>query len=201
MATDICVRIGRPFPHFKLKAASQFPDRKPSHYVFPIERYGLHGKKGTFGGVVNGVRHRPDTSGGPIQSAWEMAKRRTQRRCPSCAAGKLADGKPEGYECDCCNAELEKLPDGLTQFRFHDLRHTAVSRMRLTGQPLPIVAKVVGWRLSTVVNMAERYGHFEEDALRRAVEAIGTPVPVPAVPYVSTYATPLKRRESSKLLV
>ncbi|HMD21640.1 MAG TPA: hypothetical protein VKH40_15030, partial [Alloacidobacterium sp.] len=57
----------------------------------------------------------------------------------------------------------------------------------------PIIAKVVGWRLSTVVDMAERYGHFEEDALRRAVEAIGAPVSVPAAPYVSTYATPAKQ--------
>ena len=44
--------------------------------------------------------------------------------------------------------------------------------MLTAGQPLPIIAKVVGWRLSTLIEMAERYGHFEESALRRAVEAI-----------------------------
>jgi len=35
--------------------------------------------------------------------------------------------------------------------------------------------------------MAERYGHFEDDALRRAVEAINAPNP-----YSSTYAEPAK---------
>jgi integrase len=124
--------------------ANQFPDRKPEHYVFPIERYGLHGKKGTFGGVVKAYDIDPTHPVGTIQSAWESAKRRTQRRCPNCAAGTLADSKAEGYTCDRCHAELEKLPEGLTRFRFHDLRHTAVSRMIAAGQPLPIIAKVVG---------------------------------------------------------
>jgi hypothetical protein len=51
--------------------------------------------------------------------------------------------------------------------------------MIMAGQPLPVIAKVVGWRLSTVVDMAERYGHFDDGALRRAVESIGTPIPAP----------------------
>jgi len=59
-----------------------------------------------------------------------------------------------------------------------------------SGQPLPIVAKVVGWRLSTVVEMAERYGHFEEDALRRAIESIRTP---PQLPHDLTYAQGTER--------
>ena len=42
---------------------------------------------------------------------------------------------------------------------------------------MPIIAKVVGWRLSTVVEMAERYGHFQEDDMRRAVEAISASIP------------------------
>lgn len=70
---------------------------------------------------------------------------------------------------------MDALPEGLSTFRFHDLRHTAVSRMITAGQPLPIIATVVGWCLSTVVDMAERYGHFEQDALRRAVQAIAAP--------------------------
>ena len=45
-------------------------------------------------------------------------------------------------------------------FSFHDLRHGSqandCSRARL-----PIIAKVDRWGLSTVVDMAERHGHFE----------------------------------------
>jgi integrase len=56
--------------------------------------------------------------------------------------------------------------------RFHDLRHTAVSRMLNAGVPLAKVAKIVGWSGSTMVLMAKRYGHFSLNDLRGAVESI-----------------------------
>jgi len=163
--------------------AEQFPDRKPEHFVFPVELYGLRGKKGTFGGEVKPYKTEPTKPVGTIQSAWESAKRRTQRHCELCETGTLVNReKPaEGYVCEQCAVEADALPIGASGFRFHDLRHTAVSRMIVAGQPLPIIAKVVGWRLSTVVEMAERYGHFDDGALRRAVESIGSPVPAPSV--------------------
>jgi integrase len=58
--------------------------------------------------------------------------------------------------------------------RFHDLRHTAVSRMIVARIPLPIVAKITGWSHSTIAEMAQRYGHFEMEELRKAVAAIST---------------------------
>lgn len=171
--------------------AAQFPDREPEHYVFPVQRYGLHGSKGTFGGVVKPYATDPTHPTGSIQSAWVRTKKRTQRHCPNCAVGELIDRKPKGrvgkspkkgFVCGSCKVELEELPEGLTKFRFHDLRHTTVSRMLAAGQPLPIIAKVAGWRLSTVVAMAERYGHYQEDDMRRAVESIQRPSPYEA-PY------------------
>jgi integrase len=39
--------------------------------------------------------------------------------------------------------------------RFHDLRHTAISRMIDAGVPLPKVAKIVGWAPATMVRMAK----------------------------------------------
>jgi hypothetical protein len=56
--------------------------------------------------------------------------------------------------------------------RFHDLRHTAVSRMLSAGIPIAKVAKIVGWSTSTMVLMAARYGHFSLNELRGAVESI-----------------------------
>ena len=56
--------------------------------------------------------------------------------------------------------------------RFHDLRHTAVSRMLNAGAPLAKVAKIVGWSASTMLLMAKRYGHFSVNELRDAVESI-----------------------------
>ena len=58
--------------------------------------------------------------------------------------------------------------------RFHDLRHTAVSRMIAARIPLPIIAKITGWTHSTIAEMAKRYGHFEMEELRKAVAAIST---------------------------
>jgi integrase len=59
--------------------------------------------------------------------------------------------------------------------RFHDLRHTAVSRMLDAGVPIAKVAKIVGWSAATMVRMAARYGHFALEDLRSAVESISRP--------------------------
>ena len=162
--------------------AEQFPKREPEHYVFPTEKYGLHGEEGKFGGVVRSYKADVTKPIGTIKSAWESAKKRTRYHCPECKAGRLVSAKKPamGYACEECGVLMDELPIGAEGFRFHDLRHTAVSRMIVGGAPLPVIAKVVGWKLSTVVDMAERYGHFEEDAMRRAVQAIGAAAPAPS---------------------
>jgi len=116
--------------------ASQFPNRRPEHYVFPSERYGASGD------VFEACAYATDPTQpiGNLKEAWERAKRR---------AGI------------CC--------------RFHDLRHTAVSRMLEAGVPIAKVAKIVGWSAATMVLMASRYGHFNLEELRSAVETISRP--------------------------
>ena len=111
---------------------------------------------------------------GEIKEAWEAAKRRTRRHCPQCSDGILTD-KPKpaaGYVCDACHWETSELPAGLIAVRFHDLRHTAVSRMIAARIPLPIIAKIVGWSAGTMAKMAARYGHFGIEEMRGAVEAM-----------------------------
>ncbi len=56
--------------------------------------------------------------------------------------------------------------------RFHDLKHTAVSRMLDGGVPIAKIAKIVGWSPATMVRMSARYGHFNLEDLRGAVEII-----------------------------
>lgn len=154
--------------------AQEFQNRQPAHFVFPSEKYGLHGKEGTFGGVVQVYECDPDKPVGTIQSAWESAKKRTQRHCPNCEDGTLADReKPAtGYVCENCRFETADLPAALTRLRFHDLRHSAVSRMIAARVPIPMIAKIVGWSPSTMAKMAARYGHFGIEELRSAVESI-----------------------------
>ena len=56
--------------------------------------------------------------------------------------------------------------------RWHDLRHTAVTRLLASGQTLPMVASIMGWSASTTVRMVQRYGHISTDARRAAMEAM-----------------------------
>jgi len=150
--------------------AQQFPNWLPEHYVFPAEKVGAAGN--VFDAKVYDTD--PTKAVGDIKEAWEKAKKRTRFRCPSCQDGTLREKpKPEkGYSCDGCGLEIESLPAGLISVRFHDLRHSAVSRMIAARIPLPIIAKIVGWSAGTMAKMAARYGHFGIEEMRGAVEAI-----------------------------
>ena len=53
--------------------------------------------------------------------------------------------------------------------RFHDLRHTFVSRLLEQGVGLSVVGSIVGWSASTLAKMAKRYGHISADAQQAAV--------------------------------
>ena len=54
--------------------------------------------------------------------------------------------------------------------RFHDLRHTACTRMLEGGVPFSVVATIMGWSPSTAVRMSRRYGHIGQAAQREAVK-------------------------------
>src|SRR5262249_2523472 len=119
----------------------------------------------------------PNSPIASIKEAWEAAKRRTRRHCPRCRVGTLADSSQFGakrYGCTSCEFTTQSLPTGV-QCRFHDLKHTAVSRMLDAGVPITKVAKIVGWSPATMVRMSARYGHFSLEDLRSAVETITRP--------------------------
>jgi integrase len=96
----------------------------------------------------------PEKPIGSIKEAWEFAKRR---------AGLILAGLPIDSK--------EKVP--ALECRFHDLRHTAITRMRNNGTPIEKIAKIVGWSTGQMVRMAALYGHYSLDDLREAVENIG----------------------------
>jgi len=64
--------------------------------------------------------------------------------------------------------ESAKAKSGVT-CRFHDLRHSACTRLVERGVPLPVIASLLGWSAGTTVRMARRYGHISAEAQRRAV--------------------------------
>lgn len=135
--------------------ATHFPNRKPEHYVFPAERYGAGGDEFS----PKAYHVDPEKPIGSIKEAWEAARLRAARML----AGESEQEGPTERE------QKEIVPLAI---RFHDLRHTAVSRMLNAGVPIAKVAKIVGWSASTMVLMAKRYGHFTLNELRGAVESI-----------------------------
>lgn len=58
--------------------------------------------------------------------------------------------------------------------RFHDLRHTACTRLLEAGIAFSVVASIMGWSAATTARMVKRYGHIGQDARRNAMDAIGT---------------------------
>jgi integrase len=138
--------------------AGEFPNRKPEHFVFPHQRYAGGGRKHHFG-FTSGMTYGLDVTRPlyELKDAWERAKLR---------AAKILKGLPNDTD-----EEIQPLV-----CRFHDLRHTAVSRMLNAGVPIMKVAKIVGWSPSTMMEMASRYGHFTLEELRGAVESINSTV-------------------------
>ena len=61
------------------------------------------------------------------------------------------------------------------QCRFHDLRHTCITRLLERGVPLSVVASLMGWSPATTTRMAKRYAHFGDSAQRRAMEMLDPP--------------------------
>lgn len=110
--------------------ATNFPDRRPEHFVFAAERYGLAGDDET----AHVHSSDPNKQLGSLKEAWESAKERSGVKC-----------------------------------RFHDLRHSACTRLVERGVPLPVIASLLGWSAGTTVRMARRYGHISAEAQRRAV--------------------------------
>ena len=113
--------------------ATNFSDRKPEHFVFPAERYGLAGDNET----PHSHSLALDKPLGSLKEAWESAKNKADVKC-----------------------------------RFHDLRHSACTRLVERGVPLPVIASLLGWSAGTTVRMARRYGHITAEAQRNAVREL-----------------------------
>jgi integrase len=113
--------------------ASNFPERKACHFVFPREHYGFAGNERK----VHAKTMDPDKPVREIKTAWEAAKK-----------------------------------EAAVEARFHDLRHTACTRLLERGASLAVVASIMGWSPSTTAKMAKRYGHIGNDVQRAALEAL-----------------------------
>lgn len=129
--------------------ATYFPNRQPEHYVFPKLKYFTGGED--FDPAKSAVDPKHPVKS--VKIAWRFARKR---------AGRILAGRPTDIEAPALRC------------RFHDLRHTAATRMLNRGVPIPLVGKILGWSPAMQVKMAARYGHFTLDDMRSAVNAINT---------------------------
>jgi integrase len=134
--------------------SSRFTGRTAEHYVFPA--------------CENG-RVSPER---PI-ATWRTAWRRVTRlvACPACGRTQSPASICEGDEC---KADMRDVKSTIAGLRFHDLRHTAATKLLENGAPFAVVAQILGWSASTAVRMAKRYGHIRPEVQRRALDGITT---------------------------
>ena len=100
---------------------------------------------------------------GSWRSAWRTLTRSI--RCRECQLMQ----KP-GKSCWSCGADISKLVSSTSGFRFHDLRHQAITELREAGADDTTVMGIAG-HLSR--KMLERYSHVRTVLKRAAVDRIG----------------------------
>jgi integrase len=141
--------------------ASRFPNRMPEHFVFPT--------------CENG-RINPERPIANWRSAWRNVTKVIH--CPTC-------GQPQNPGITCnneeCKVDIRDIKSSIAGLRFHDLRHTAATKLLEQGTSFAIVAQILGWSASTAVRMAKRYGHIRPEVQRQALEGITTAGVQPSV--------------------
>jgi integrase len=117
--------------------SQQWPNRQPSDFVFPAERYGACAHR-----FQKWMRYAVNVKK-PIRSwnkAWGTARRE---------AGVWV--------------------------RFHDLRHTVITRMLEGNVPFAVVSSLMGWSPSNAMLMLKKYGHIGQKAFTDAVALVNGP--------------------------
>ncbi len=89
---------------------------------------------------------------------------------------KRKDGSDWGQMRTAFEKAVERA--GLSDFRFHDLRHTAASHLAMRGRPLKEIQEILGHKS---FSMTLRYAHLSPRHLRTAVESLAglTAEPLP----------------------
>jgi integrase len=133
---------------------AQFPDAQPDHAVFPREKYGLIGTTGVYGGSVKPFKTFPEQPVRSFATAWRRAKKNAD------TALRIAKKRSvEQWKKAKENTHIEK-------FRWHDLRHSAVSRLAASGVNDGTIQEIAGWMSP---KMIKKYSHVRAAAMRQAV--------------------------------
>ncbi len=163
---------GRPIPLNALayaalvKWAGRFPESKPEHYVFPACEDARIDTQHPGQSKIDPLR--------PIiswRTAWRTATQTV--KCPKCGQQQHPAeycGNPE------CIADISDLRSPLAGLRFHDLRHTCITKLA-EGQASEQTIMAIAGHVSR--KMLEHYSHIRMEAKRAALDAIAKPFEQP----------------------
>jgi integrase len=132
----------------------RFPSHEPEHYVFPW----CEGKHIELSKPTKGWR-----------TAWRTATRAVE--CPKC--GRL-QRPTDACEDERCKEDMRKIKSPLAGLRFHDLRHTAITKLAESQASDQTIMAIAG---HVSRQMLEHYSHIRMAAKRSALDAIATPLP------------------------
>jgi integrase len=156
---------GRPIPlnppayAALVKWAGRFPESKPEHFVFPGCEDARIDTQHPGQGKIDPMR--------PIK-AWRTAWRTATRSivCPECGQRQ----RPAALCCNHgCEAAISGLKSPLAGLRFHDLRHTCITKLA-EGQASEQTIMAIAGHVSR--KMLEHYSHIRMEAKRAALDAI-----------------------------
>lgn len=136
---------------------NQFPGHKPEHYVLPwCESRNIDPTKPTKG----------------WRTAWRTATRAVE--CPKC--GLLQRPADSCKNCE-CKTDMHDIKNPLAGLRFHDVRHTAITKLAESQASDQTIMAIAG---HVSRQMLEHYSHIRMAAKRVALDSIATPLPDPA---------------------
>jgi integrase len=120
---------------------------EPSHFLFPACE------------TANIDPTRP-------MKSWRTAWRRLTRAIQCAACGLLQN---PGEQCSKCEADIRKLKSPFTGFRFHDLRHQAITELAESKASDQTIMSIAG---HVSQKMLQHYSHLRMDAKRNALDAL-----------------------------
>jgi integrase len=133
---------------------NRFPNRKPEHYIFPwCESRHIEPGKPTKG----------------WRTAWRNLTRAVD--CPKCGRVQSPANACTNPEC---KAEIHGIKSPLAGLRFHDLRHTAITKLAESQASDQTIMSIAG---HVSQQMLEHYSHIRMAAKRTALDSIATPLP------------------------
>jgi len=134
----------------------QFPNALPTHAVFPREKYGLIGEKGKKPSESKVAQYKtfPNTPVTTFATAWRTAKKKADETLRNARKLTVEQWKVSGEN------------NGIINLRWHDLRHSSVSRIAAAGTTDQTLQAIAGWMSP---KMIKKYSHVRAQAMRKAV--------------------------------